>query len=112
MDDEEVEQAFEEYRAQKGANEDALSALALARNWELEVDLLECDACGDNDIESGWNFGIGLVFADADGFCVMYDPDMDDPDTDNTLTWLCDEIEEAIVLIEMLLVRFGTPKNS
>lgn len=107
MEDDEAEaQALAEWLAQKEVHERLLTDLAVEHGWDLEVNVETCEECGEDNIDGGWSFGIGYVWADPDGFIVMYDPEMSNPDADNTIMWHTREVEGVPLLVDMLLARF------
>lgn len=107
MDEDEADvEAFAAWLAQREVHERLLTDLAVEHGWNLEVDVVNCEECGEDSIDGGWSFGIGYVFADPDGFIIMYDPDMNDPNVDNTITWHTREVEGVPLLVDMLLAKF------
>lgn len=109
MDDDEAEESLAEWLAQKEVHERLLTDLAVEHGWDLEVEVVQCEECKEDSINGGWSFGIGYIWADPDGFVVMYDPDTSNPDRDNTIMWHTREIEGVPLLVDMLLVRFPFP---
>lgn len=111
FDDEEgvdADEALAEYMQAQRENAEALTKVATEKGWSLHVEIDECEDCGGTSIEEAWRFSdIGYVWADADGFGVMYDPDIDNEDIDRTCQWECERLEAAVMLVEMLQAQFA-----
>lgn len=83
------------------ANQRQLTEHALAQGWEMDVDMEECDGCGEQHINESWWWGHGWLFVTIDSFVVSLDTDPEDI-TSDLMSWECETWGEAMFLLDLL----------
>lgn len=100
--EDDIEQELLEAEA---ANKRSLSDYAASQEWTLDVQIDECD-CGNTHIAEGWWWGHGFIWTDPEGFCVTFDPDPDDLETE-VRCYEAADIADALFLIDTLSASFA-----
>jgi hypothetical protein len=86
-------------------NTAALHNFATSQGFEIDIEIGNCDECGEDHVEEAWWWGHGFMWSTYDGFTVVYDPDPSDPEVDAPL-WEMEGLPEVVLLVDMLRIRF------